>query len=146
MFSYTTYRPVYNASMVGGLPWSWWDGSWIYNYVYNRCLSQLTLWVRIPLRRGVLDTVFCDKVCQWLAAGQWFSPGTSVSSTNKSDPHDITEILLTVVLTTITLTHNEPWPVMVVWYYCLFHNEDYIITFLPLLRRLLPLTQWWKNL
>ena len=112
MFSYTTYRPVYNASMVGGLSWSWWDGSWIYNYVYNRCLSQLTLWVRIPLRRGVLDTVFCDKVCQWLAAGQWFSPGTSVSSTNKSDPHDITEILLTVVLTTITLTRNEPWPVM----------------------------------
>ena len=25
----------------------------------------------------------CDKVCQWLAAGLWFSPGTLVSSTNK---------------------------------------------------------------
>ena len=24
----------------------------------------------------------CDKVCQWLAAGLWFSPGTPVSSTN----------------------------------------------------------------
>ena len=29
-----------------------------------------------PLRRGVLDTTLCDKVCQWLTAGQWFSLGT----------------------------------------------------------------------
>jgi hypothetical protein len=36
----------------------------------------------------------CDKVCQWLAAGQWFSPGTPIFSTNKIDGHDITEILL----------------------------------------------------
>jgi hypothetical protein len=45
-----------------------------------------------------------DKVCLWLAAGQWFSPDTPVSSTNKTDGHDITEILLKVALTTITLT------------------------------------------
>jgi hypothetical protein len=31
-----------------------------------------------PLRRGVLDTTLCDKVCQWLTAGQWFSLGTPV--------------------------------------------------------------------
>jgi hypothetical protein len=42
-------------------------------------------------------------VCQLLAAGLWFSPDTPVSSTNKSDRHDITEILLKVVLNTITL-------------------------------------------
>jgi hypothetical protein len=40
------------------------------------------------------------------AAGLWFSPGTPVSSTNKTDRHDITEILLTVALNTITLTSN----------------------------------------
>ena len=40
-------------------------------------------------------------VCQWLSAGLWFSPGTPVSSTNKTDCHDITEILLKVVLNTI---------------------------------------------
>ena len=51
--------------------------------------------------RGVLDTSLCDKVCQWLATGQWFSPGTQVSSTNKTDRHDINEILLKVVLNTI---------------------------------------------
>ena len=46
----------------------------------------------------------CDKVCQWLAAGRWFSSGTPISSTNKTDAHDIAKILLNVVLNTITLT------------------------------------------
>ena len=32
----------------------------------------------------MLDTTLCDKVCQWLVAGRWFSFGTLVSSTNKS--------------------------------------------------------------
>jgi len=35
----------------------------------------------------------------------WFSTDTLVSSTNKNDRHDITKILLKVVLSTITLTH-----------------------------------------
>jgi hypothetical protein len=39
----------------------------------------------------------------YVVAGQWFSPGTLVSSTNKTDCHDITEILLKVALNTITL-------------------------------------------
>jgi hypothetical protein len=30
--------------------------------------------------------------------GQWFSPGPLVSSTNKTDSHDITETLLKVAL------------------------------------------------
>ena len=34
---------------------------------------------------GVLDTILCDKVCQWFATGQWFSPSTPVFSTNKTD-------------------------------------------------------------
>ena len=37
-------------------------------------------------------------------AGQWFSPSTPVSPTNKTDSHNITEILLKVELHTITLT------------------------------------------
>jgi hypothetical protein len=37
-------------------------------------------------------------------AGRWFSPGSLVFSTNKTDGHDITAILLKVVLNTITLT------------------------------------------
>ena len=73
-----------------GLLWSWSYDSWIYNYLCNQWLSPLTLWVRL----GVLDTTFSDEVCQWLVTGQWFSPGTPVFSTNKTDHHDITEILL----------------------------------------------------
>ena len=40
---------------------------------------------------------------------QWFSPGTGTpdSSTNKTDCHDITEILLKVSLNTITLTLTD---------------------------------------
>jgi hypothetical protein len=36
--------------------------------------------------------------------GQWFSPGTLVFSTNKTDHCDITEILLKVALNTVTVT------------------------------------------
>ena len=53
-----------------------------------------------------LDTTLCDKVCQRLATGQWFSPGTLDSSTNKTGRHDITEILLKVALNTTPLTSN----------------------------------------
>ena len=38
-------------------------------------------------------------------AGRWCSPGTLVSSTNKVDRHDITEILLKVALNTINQTN-----------------------------------------
>jgi hypothetical protein len=81
--------------------WPWSYDSWMYNYPWNKCISPLTLWVRLPLGRGVHDTTLCDKVCQWLATGQWFSPGTPVSSTTKTDRHDIAEILLKVALNTI---------------------------------------------
>ena len=47
-----------------------------------------------------------DKVCQWLATGLLFSLGTPVSSTTKTDRHDITEISLKVALSIITLTPN----------------------------------------
>ena len=49
------------------------------------------------------DTTLCDTVCQWLATGRSVSTGTPVSSTNKTDHHDITEILLKVTLNTINL-------------------------------------------
>jgi hypothetical protein len=52
--------------------------------------------------RGVLDTTLRDKVCQLiLASGLSFYPGSPVSSTNKTDHHNIAEILLKVALNTI---------------------------------------------
>jgi hypothetical protein len=85
--------------------WLWSYGSWFYNYLgyaisaYHHWYCEFESWSG----RGVLDTTLCDKVCQWLAKGQWFSSGPLVSSTNKTDHHDITEILLKVALNTINL-------------------------------------------
>jgi hypothetical protein len=65
-------------------------------------------------------TTLYDKVCQWLATDQWFSPGSPVSSTNKTDHHDKIEILLKVALNAIKQTNiksslpGDP----LVCYYC----------------------------
>jgi hypothetical protein len=75
----TIYKYLPHSCLGPSWPWSY--GSWIYNYLCNQCLSPLMLWVRIPLRRSVLNTALCDKVCQWLAAGQWFSPPIKLTST-----------------------------------------------------------------
>jgi len=56
----------------------------------------------VPMR-GVLDTIECDKICQGLAAGGWFCPGTPVSSTKKTNRHAIAEILLIAALKHHTL-------------------------------------------
>ena len=62
------------------------------SYVDNRHTGKMPEW--------------SDKVCQWLVTGWWFSPGTPVSSTNKTDRYDITEILLKVALNTIKHTNK----------------------------------------
>ena len=54
----------------------------------------------------MFSTILCDKVCQWLAIGWWFSPGTLGSAINMTDSHDVAEILLNVALYAIILTLN----------------------------------------
>ena len=74
----------------------WSYGSLIYNYLCNQYISPLTLWV------WTLFMASCTWYnIMWLATGWWFSP---VSSTNKTDSHNITEILLKIALNTI----NQP--------------------------------------
>jgi hypothetical protein len=58
------------------------DGSWIYNYLCNQCLSKL----------------------KFVSDLRWVSLGIPVSSINKTYRHEITETLLKVVLNTITIT------------------------------------------
>ena len=79
---------------IAGPSWPWSHGSWIHNYLCNQCLM---LWVWISIR--VRCTTLCDKAYQWLTTGQWFSPGPPLSSTYKTDRHDIhvTEILLNTI-------------------------------------------------
>jgi hypothetical protein len=58
--------------------------------------------IHLKLSNVMCDTTLCDKVCQCLAVDAGVFPGTPVSSTNKTDCHDITEILLKVEVR----THN----------------------------------------
>jgi len=79
------------------------------------------------------NIIICDKFCQWFAADWWFSPGSLVSSPNKTDHYDITDIhvWLKVALSTIalTLTHivTFKWGksiftfvfvLQIFWFYC----------------------------
>jgi len=75
-------------------------GSWIYNCLCNQCISPLKLWVRIPFKAR------CTRYSiMWLSlsviSGSF--PGYSGFLPNKTDSHDMTEILLKVPLNTITL-------------------------------------------
>jgi hypothetical protein len=74
----------------------------------------------ISAYQGVLDTTLCDKVYHRLATGQWFSLDTSVCFTNKTDHHNITEILLKVALNAIT---HILWPL-----HCLSFDLQLLIT------------------
>jgi hypothetical protein len=76
---------------------------WLNVNFHNHCYHDLystnpKLSLKILMKYHITD-----KVCQWLAVGRWFSPGTPVSSTNKTDHHNINEVLLKVALNTITL-------------------------------------------
>ena len=65
-------------------------------------------------------TTLCDKVCQRFATSQWFSPGTPVSSTNKTDCHNVAEILLKEVLK----HHNPNLSKIIACDCCLMPNEQ----------------------
>ena len=105
-------------------------------------VPRLELWVWIPLivrctryinirenRRGN------QQVCQWLAEGQWFAQGTPVSSTNKTDRHDIAEILLKMVLSIITITNKIGsgflMPYVMIFFFCQL-KWDVIVCFVDI--------------
>jgi hypothetical protein len=77
-----------------------WESGWE-NTLTRLSTADTNLW-----ESGWKNTLtrLSTEVCQWLATARWFSPGPPVSSTNKTDCHDIAEILLTVALNTIKQT------------------------------------------
>ena len=105
MILYNVCVFVATAAGYRGPLWSWSYGSLIYNNLCNQCLSSLMFRVRTQVRPGVLDTTLCDKVCQWLATGLWFSPGTPVSSTNKTECNKYNWNIVESGINTTTLTH-----------------------------------------
>ena len=68
--------------------------------VTHKCLWLEIFDINLPLKEVY-------NVCQWLATGRWISPDTPVASTNKTDRHDITEILRKVALNTTKQTSNN---------------------------------------
>jgi hypothetical protein len=62
------------------------DGKWMFLFIMLAC------WLLDVLQ--AMMVIGCPK-------GRWFSPCTPVSPTNKTDRHDIAEILLNVSLNTI---------------------------------------------
>ena len=71
----------------------------LFNYRGRR--NPMVVWFTITYAISTYQHWSCDNVCQWLTTGRWFSPGTPASATNKTDSHDITEILLKVAWNTI---------------------------------------------
>ena len=59
---------------------------------------QALAWNRHKNVIGLNCLMGSQPVCQLLAAGCWFSQGTMILSTHKTDHHDIAEILLIVAL------------------------------------------------
>ena len=97
-----------------------------YSFLGPGWLNELGSWITLqlvqltslsPIRRGFVPsfvnykkgctglTAASDKVYQLLAHGQWFSLGTPASSTTKTGPYDIAEILLKVALNTKIQIH-----------------------------------------
>ena len=99
----TTYYNIFLklASYLSlGPSWSWSYGSWIYNYNMYLCFQ-----CRSPPSSNTEACLIQHYVIKLVSDFRqilWFSSGTPVSSTNKTDRHIITEILLKVALNIIT--------------------------------------------
>jgi hypothetical protein len=61
----------------------------------------------------VLKKILLSELQPTLYIG-WFSLGTPVSSTNKTDRHDIAEILLKVALNTIIQTNKQSTLIIII--------------------------------
>jgi len=79
-------------------------GSWIYNYLCNEWLLSLTLCLVSSSARAELHSIqlYVINVVS-VSDRSRFLLVTPVSSTNKTDRHNITEILLKVALNILTL-------------------------------------------
>ena len=69
----------------------------------SSCLASFSVITYIYIYTIYIVHTYCGVI--YFATGRSSSPGTPVSSTNKTDSHDITEILLKVVLNIITLLY-----------------------------------------
>ena len=94
-----TLSSTFWGTVVVGIVWKF-----IYNYIIMQPVTITTNIVSSNPTHGKVNSIqHCYKVCQWLATCRWLSFDSPVSSTNKTDSHDMAGILLKMVLNTITL-------------------------------------------
>ena len=86
-FNYFSTSQLVNIHHEGS-PWQHTDCSGIYN--------TITLVLDSSPLRSVLNTTWCDRVCQWLVPGQWFSLYSPISSITIADCHDMSNVYLVV--------------------------------------------------
>jgi len=108
MQGHTVLICYYLQSAISGfIPWS--ISSFIISLLdYRGRDSRLVVWhlhiqsIHSPVKilvlfscmGGVLNTNLCKTICSWVAAYQWFSQSTPVSSTSKTHGHDSNATLL----------------------------------------------------
>jgi hypothetical protein len=116
---WSTYQIAHN-NKIKYIFWHWLSIGWIWKnwtccfqmeYLLilgkNTIVPQPIKWSMSWMRCIPYIIKLCDKVCQWLATGRWFSPVPPVSSTNKAYRHKIPDIFLKVALNTIALTLTQ---------------------------------------
>ena len=110
--NYVTRCKWRSLSAIVGTSWSRSYGSWIYTYLCNKCLSTLKLRVRTPFMARCTQYNIIWSSLSVTGDRSVVSPGTPVSSTNKTYHHGIAEILLKIAFTTITLT-PKPFVILI---------------------------------
>jgi len=76
----------------------------VFSFCVGFCFGNLFGYCEFESHSGQDIQHYVIKFVSDWQEGRWFSSGTSVSSTYKTDSHDITELLLKVALNTINLT------------------------------------------
>ena len=96
---------MYTLSMYyWGPSWSWSYGSLILSLTVQSVPITTEVVSSNPVHGEVYSIQhYVIKFCQWLVTDRRFSLGTMVSSSNKTDRHDITEVLLKVAFNIISL-------------------------------------------
>ena len=96
------------AMLSRGPSWPWSEGSWIYNYLCNQCLSPLMFWVRTPFNEVYSIQHYVIKFFSDLRQVGGFLRFLRFPPPIKlTDCHDIIEILLKVALSTIYQTNHQ---------------------------------------
>ena len=85
IFSFNIWTLFY---IYAGLSWPW--SYMVVGFTSSYSISAYHHWCcEFESHSGQGVQHYVIKVCPWLATGRWFSPGPPVSSTNKTDCHDI---------------------------------------------------------